>query len=663
MRDLKAGTNTRLTNKGSWANDAGFASGASFSPDGKQIAYTWFTSTNYVRELRLITISDLKSRVLTRVTNCVIYSLDWSPDGKTVAALISQSQASNATDRLSLFSTADGVERQLIALKFNGGASLRQGGPSTTLRFSPDGRYLAYDGALNHSFERRVALTNDIFVVDVQSGNQKKVVTYLAGERLVDWAPQGRELLFSSERRGVAELWSITVENGGAKGEPTLLKTDFGEIETLGFTRSGAFFYSKNPTVLHQVYLASVDLESGVVLSPPKLVLTPEVGSTMKPQWSRSGKYLVFDSGKPARVHLLDMEIGQHRAFDTSREWTGDINWYWPTRDNKFLFFERFGKDKSGLFTMNTESGEVNTIALNSSGARFTALSAFHENSVTYLRRETSTNRLFLVHHDVTDGRERSIEISDPPENNAAIRFPDARSVVFQRHKSAEGVYVAVRQDFKTGQQIEFSRSKFPVTVVVPDDNLIGQRYRGAGVDPATVINFNRDEGLAGVVTRDERAQHTFTIFSFANGKPEETSILALPEKYELRLWPSVGSILILRELGDDGGEKHSRYWSMSTQTRELKPIGEFEDLFVSWPNLTHVFLAKHAEQKGEKLSEIWALSTTTGELKPTGISLSGILYVSLHPDGKRLFIRANSQVGGAVWVMENFLPAVAATK
>src|SRR5215813_10619798 len=63
LRDLTTGRNRRLTNNGNWAT--AYAEGSTFSPDGKQIAYSWFTNT--FDELRILPTSapeGTKPRVL-----------------------------------------------------------------------------------------------------------------------------------------------------------------------------------------------------------------------------------------------------------------------------------------------------------------------------------------------------------------------------------------------------------------------------------------------------------------------------------------------------------------------------------------------------------------------------------------------------------------------
>lgn len=46
LRDLESGENRRLTDKGTWLESQQFAQFAKLSPDGRQVAYSWFTESD-----------------------------------------------------------------------------------------------------------------------------------------------------------------------------------------------------------------------------------------------------------------------------------------------------------------------------------------------------------------------------------------------------------------------------------------------------------------------------------------------------------------------------------------------------------------------------------------------------------------------------------------
>jgi len=85
VRDMVTGNKRRLTNKGTWSESTAFALFSTVSPDGKQVAYAWFTN-DLTWELRAVGIDGSGSHVLYRGDATEYVQPDaWSPDGKRLA--------------------------------------------------------------------------------------------------------------------------------------------------------------------------------------------------------------------------------------------------------------------------------------------------------------------------------------------------------------------------------------------------------------------------------------------------------------------------------------------------------------------------------------------------------------------------------------------------
>ncbi len=201
IRDLSAGTNRRLTNKGTWEQSDDFAEESAISRDGAQVAYAWWDNSRDRYVLRLLRL-DGSAPVRTIVDNAEIDWIapyDWSPDGRSIAVAVARK---DRTDQIGLVGI-DGTLRVLKSVDFRG---------TTKLSFSPDGTLLAYDHSVADTSQR------DVFVMRVDGSRDTAAVVHRASDAVVGWSPDGRSLLFASDRSGALALWSVPIANGRPAG-------------------------------------------------------------------------------------------------------------------------------------------------------------------------------------------------------------------------------------------------------------------------------------------------------------------------------------------------------------------------------------------------------------------------------------------------------------
>jgi serine/threonine protein kinase len=108
------------------------------------------------------------------------------------------------------------------------------------VEISSDGKQLAFD--------RRVGFAHDIFVLDLQTGSVRRVVSHAAADLSPIWSPDGRTIAFASSRDPAGNAGPRNVRAGqlyqrsvSVVGEDTpLLKTDEGKVPT-DWTRDGQY--------------------------------------------------------------------------------------------------------------------------------------------------------------------------------------------------------------------------------------------------------------------------------------------------------------------------------------------------------------------------------------------------------------------------------------
>jgi len=273
VRNLATGEKRRLTNKGAWSRSEEFAEYSRISPDGRQVAYAWYDGGTRF-ELRLMGFNGAKGRVLYR--NEKVYHprlSDWTPDGKHILAVLHYNQ-------LVMISVADGSVRALKTLERS---------PDHAM-LSRDGRYVVYD----HPQEPDAA-ERDIFLFSLAAPQERepRLVEHPANDVVLGWTPDGKGLLFASERTGSTDIWLLPIGEGRAQGPATLARKDVGPITPIGFTRKGSFYYGVD-TTLRDIHAAVIDPDTGKLVEEPKPVLQRHLGRNKYPAWPADGKHMAY---------------------------------------------------------------------------------------------------------------------------------------------------------------------------------------------------------------------------------------------------------------------------------------------------------------------------------------------------------------------------------
>jgi Tol biopolymer transport system component len=429
IHDFTTGQDRHLTNKGTWNESGEFALISAISRDGRQVAYEWTLvspaySKDLFTELRLIDLNSGKPRVLVASRPGVeILPRDWSPDGKWIAAGIYL--AKENTQQIGLVSTADGTLR---VLKSSGG----QG----RLAFSPDGKYLACD--LGEDEQREIHL----FAVDGTS--EASLSDKPANDRVLGWSPDGRQLLFASDRTGLSGIWAIAVTDGKPQGAPQLIKPNVNPNAVGIMTRSGALYYGVTASG-RDVYVASVNFETGKMISPPAPVPQPYLGLNDSPQWSRDGKYLAYLAQREANSRAERRNILAIRSADTGkvRELKPDLkllnsnsNFTQPlwSPDSASLLVNGIDmQGRGGIYRIDARNGNASPVVLDDPGTqKVFALAWSRDGRTLYLNRASAKSSVqALVARDLQSGQEREILRREGPPDYATLGWvalsPDGR--------------------------------------------------------------------------------------------------------------------------------------------------------------------------------------------------------------------------------------------
>ncbi|MBN2266422.1 MAG: PD40 domain-containing protein, partial [Candidatus Aminicenantes bacterium] len=212
VQDLASGEVRLLTKN---ATGDIFVGHSVVSPDGRKIAYSWYDEEQNFALWLINADGSGNRRLYQGQGDWHIEPSDWSPDGSRILAVHTLSYPSQAC-QVVLVDASDGSMKVLKELERKA---------PTKVCFSPDGRFIAYDYPSGQS------MAYDVFVMTANGGEAVALIENPADDRLYGWTPDGRQLLFSSDRAGSVGAWLVPVQDGRAQGAPRLVKNDLGSIE------------------------------------------------------------------------------------------------------------------------------------------------------------------------------------------------------------------------------------------------------------------------------------------------------------------------------------------------------------------------------------------------------------------------------------------------
>jgi Tol biopolymer transport system component len=333
--DLRSKESTRLL-LNTEPGDRGSGRMPIASPDGGQIAFLWFARLDPRAQLRVVDLATREPRtLLARDTNMVgwLAPVAWTPAGDSVFAWLFPPPPQDGDVEIVLIPVAGGAPRLVHTIPRQAVRMLLSNDNEWRMGLSPDGRWLLYV----HELSRAQQMRSDIYVIDVRGGGARPLVEHPALDLLVGWLPGTDVVLFSSDRSGTRDLWSVRVVNGRASDESRLVRTGFFNSKAVGFG-GGALFYSVE-TGSTGPAIINVDPGSGAPLgsaSPPLAGLGSS--SHWGVAWSPDGQTLAALTRERGlrTVTLHSMATGARRVFRLDHE----VN-VWRTQwaaDGKSLF-------------------------------------------------------------------------------------------------------------------------------------------------------------------------------------------------------------------------------------------------------------------------------------------------------------------------------------
>jgi Tol biopolymer transport system component/serine/threonine protein kinase len=354
----------------------GFAGDPAFSPDGKQIAYSWSAAGDtamsvYVKlvggdtELRVTNSPGLdvlpvwspdgrsiaffrrltgssgyyvvsglggpvRQILLTRDDN--IAGVSWFPDGKHIAVLLSAAKLAKSPAKKNGWNL-----HRIVSVDLETGEQTYLTRPELVKAVgdrapavSPDGRTVAF-------IRMWGADSGDILLVGRDGRETRSLTKVGAIFGGIAWTPDSRELVYAMERDGRTRLWRMPI-NGGA---PSPITSTLETVNSPAVAQQGnrlAYVVATGQTNVWRIEIASIHPLS--VSEPTRLYYSTRYEE--EPSFSRDGRRIAFCSnrGGPAEIWIVDGDgRGAIQLTNSSGQYNGGPKW--SPDDSEIVFDSR----------------------------------------------------------------------------------------------------------------------------------------------------------------------------------------------------------------------------------------------------------------------------------------------------------------------------------
>ena len=321
--DADGGNQQRLT------NDPDNDLNPSWSPDGKRIAFASSRDGNFLGNIPAdeIYVMDADGNNQKNLTNNLgnDISPSWSPDGKRIAfSSFRKDRAGNLNHFDIYVMDADGGNQQRLTDNPHGDQY-----PS----WSPDGKRIAFSSAREGHFIGDFGLTSEIYVMDIDGGNQQRFTENPHGDQYPSWSPDGQRIIFSSRRDGhfrndfgiSYEIYVMDVDGGNQQRLTENRKNDWEpswspDGERIAFTSD-----RKGDLQNFEIYV--IDTDGG-----NQQRLTNHRGDSGTPSWSPDGERIVFASDRNGNfeIYVMDTNGSPPRNLTNNPHGDGSPAWFGP---------------------------------------------------------------------------------------------------------------------------------------------------------------------------------------------------------------------------------------------------------------------------------------------------------------------------------------------
>lgn len=395
---IGAGEPVRLTNN--QANETNPV----FSPDGKTIVFLRL-NPEMTEIIQISALGGDERKIYSQVGNA---SVSFSPDGKYLA-VADHNHAKNHIG-IYLVDLQTQKETQLTAPPL----------PSVDFapRFAPDGKSLAF-------IRRFSSFRSEIFIVPTAGGAPQQITFDNVSIDSIAWSSDGENLFFVAARPPAhSTLWRISV--GGGK-ESQMILTNIKNVQDLAIAPDG-----KMIAFVEELFDENIwEIQPNTAPRP----LIRSIRADHSPDFSPDGTQIVFSSDRTGNyeIWLANSNGNNQRRLTVSAGSAGSPHF---SPDGKQIVYDvQSEKGESNLFIVSVNGGEPRRLT-NDQSINFMPIWSADGQSIFFSSNRTGINQMWKI---PAAGGE-AVQITKDGAFEAAP-LPDGKTIVYSKRERKLGLW------------------------------------------------------------------------------------------------------------------------------------------------------------------------------------------------------------------------------
>lgn len=331
-----------------------------WSPDNREIAFLrWTGQPGRKNLIMILSVTGGSEREIGEAWG----GLDWSPDGRLLA--ISDNSEPQSRSNAIYLVNIDGSGRRRVS-RPDPNENVIDGLP----KFSPDGKSIA--------FIRWIAGGSYIFLSNIETGELRKITTDNFSISWIEWANDGKEIIFSANQSTTDRLWRISITGG----RPIMIPGFTDEVNHFTISRrdqSLAFSsYFKNTSINVMPIDPSTGRQPEGTAEKSSAAATADPGNSPPPpvkktwpckidstraddssEFSPDGSKIAFMSSRNgfSEIWIANSDCSSPVQLTAFKQYSvGSPKW---SPDGKWLAFDRAVKGDNDVFTIEISTRRV----------------------------------------------------------------------------------------------------------------------------------------------------------------------------------------------------------------------------------------------------------------------------------------------------------------